>query len=462
MDAVSTRVMTKKQAVCFFSFAGFLALFAFAAWLYVPHHFMRLGFFGVVACLAGFLIFAFPKHGFYFVLYYVYAGLSYYTGLPVATAVTFLVTAAVALQLLRGDSIQVRDPLFLWSLAVFTVFVFQSFLFAYDYKHAFGSLDFFAKSVLLVFLVGQLIRTERDLDTLALVLFAATLSAVILGGVNIKLGIVNEASATVSVLGWQRFSATHINANRAALYFVAGLPLGIYAVKRFRPVIVKILLVIGVIAVVLATIMTFSRQTIFPLSVVLLAVLLKEARSKWIYGVVGLVLLIGILLIPDLYWHRISSISEMFDETNEDWSLAMRLKAFKTAWHMFLRHPFTGVGLNNFVVRSATDLYARIGAHNGYLEILTGVGLFGFIAFILMPIAGIRGYLKAVKARWTNEHWWMNDASYYFLLSSVAVLIAIFFEQSHFYRVVWLPIVVGVVVGRLAGEARPPEKNSET
>jgi len=80
----------------------------------------------------------------------------------------------------------------------------------------------------------------------------------------------------------------------------------------------------------------------------------------------------------------------------------------------------------------------------------------------LMPIAGIRGYITAIKTRWSNEHWWMDDVSYYFLLSAVAVLIAIFFQHTHFYRVVWLPVVVGLIAGRLAVETRSRPKKSET
>jgi O-antigen ligase len=462
MDAVSSPVFTRKQAVLFFWVAGLLALLALAAWLVLPHNLIKLAVVGAMGSVVGLLVFAFPKYGAYLGTYYVYAGLSYYTGVPVAAVVTFLITAAVVLQLVRGDSTQVTDPFFNWSLALFTVFVVQSFLFAYNYDYAFRSFSLFAKSVLFVFVIGQLIRNERDLETLAFVVFAATLSTVILGVVNIEFGIVENSSVLVPGIGGSRFAATHGNANVAALYFVAGLPLGIYAVKRARSIMFKLLLIAGVIAIVVATIMTFSRQTIFPLTVVLLATLFKEARSKWVYSVVLLVVVIGLFLIPDYYWYRIFTISEIFEDVNEDWSLAIRVKAFQTAWHLFLQHPFTGVGLNNVIVRSASELFVRIGAHNGYLEVLAGVGLFGFVAFIMMPVAGIRGFVRAFRTRWPEEQRWMNDLSYYFLLSAVAVFIAVFFEPSHFYRVFWLPVVGGLIAGKLAGTTRRSTKKTET
>jgi len=195
---------------------------------------------------------------------------------------------------------------------------------------------------------------------------------------------------------------------------------------------------------------------------VLLAVLFKEARSKWAYAAIVLVATIGILLIPQYYWYRISTISQMFEETTQDFSLMIRVKALQTGWHLFLQHPFTGVGLANFIVRSASELPVRMVAHNGYMEVLAGVGLFGFLAFILMPVAAIRGFVKAFRTRWPEEHGWMKDLSYYFLLSQVAILIGTFFQHVHFYRLFWVPVGAGLVAGKLADRARDAAKKAET
>jgi putative inorganic carbon (HCO3(-)) transporter len=214
--------------------------------------------------------------------------------------------------------------------------------------------------------------------------------------------------------------------------------------------------------VLVGLVATFSRQTIFPLAIVLLAVLFREAHSKWVYAVVAIAAVVGLLLVPEYYWYRVSSIGQLLEGTSDDFSLAIRFKAFKVAWHLFLEHPWTGVGLNNFIVRSAPELHVAIGAHNGYLEILTGVGIFGFIAFILMPVSAIRGFLRALKTPWPDDRRWMKDLSYYFLLSAIAVFVAIFFEQNQFYRVFWVPIAAGLVARRLADEATPPARNPET
>jgi len=461
MSAVCERPITRRRAALLLSSFTVAAAAAYFAWLHLPHGLIILGTMGAAAAAAGLAAFAFPRYALYFGIFWVYAGLAFYTSLPIPAAITLAVALAVALELMRGDRIQIRDPLFLWSISVFALLAIQSMLFAHYHAYSLWNFFSFAKSALLVFLIGQLVRREKDLETLAFVVFAGALASVVLGAVNNTLGIYNEAQSTIG--SWQRFGGTHINANRAAHFFVAGLPLGVYAVKRAKPMLLKLTLVAATVVLALAVVLTFSRQTIFPLVIILLAVLFKEARSKWIYALVLGVVGVALFFIPGMYWHRITTIGAVFDAAGQEWSLAVRLEAFKAAWRMFLEHPFTGVGLNNFIVRS--PLIVRIGAHNAYLEILAGVGIFGLIAFVAVMGSAVRGYARAMRARWSAESKWMSDLSFYFLLSCLALLISIFFEQTHFDREVWVPVAAGLIAGRMAGDAAlsaPPERKPET
>jgi O-antigen ligase len=462
MEAVSSPALTRKHAARFFWVSLAVGLVVLGAWLVVPHGLIKLAIVAVAGSILGLLVFAYPRHGLYIVMFWVFAGLSYYTSFPVVAPLTLLLAAAVVLQLVRGDSIQTRDAFFNWSLALFIAFALQSFLFAYNHAYAVGSFSSFLKSAMLVFLIGQLIRKEEHLQQLAIVVFAATFSTVVLGVLNLKLGLVEDWTVLVGAIGWLRFGSTHVNPNNAALYLVAGIPLCIYVIKRMGSLTLKLVFVAIAIAMVAATVMTFSRQAIFPLGVVLLAVLFKEARSKWVYAGVVVIAVVAMLLIPQYYWYRISTISQMFEETTQDFSLRIRIKALQAGWHLFLQHPFTGVGMSNFIVRSASELPVRMVAHNGYLEVLTGVGLFGFLAFLMMPAAALRGFVRAFRTRWPEEHRWMNDLSYYFLLCLVAVLIGTFFQHVHFYRLFWLPVGAGLVAGKLADDARRAAKKVET
>ena len=460
MDLVYAPAPGKKRAIYFLLATGALALTAYAVYLYVPHSWLKLAVFGSIAAFAGLVAFAYPRYSFYFGVFYVYAGLGFYAQLPVVPVLTFLTTAAVLLALVRGDSSMMTDRLFNAALAVFTVIACQSLIFSWDHRYSLLSLASFAKSVLVVVLAMQLLRTGKHLETLAFVLFGAALASVVLGVVNVQLGLIKDWMKLAGGFGWQRFGATHVDPNEAAIYLVAGVPLGIYAVKRVRPILARVLLVVCVVVVLMGLVATFSRQTIFPISIVFLAILFREARSKWVYGIVAVVLLVSLILVPGYYWHRISTISQLVEGTGGDFSLAIRFKALKVAWHMFLQHPFTGVGLNNFIVRAAPELHIAIGAHNGYMEILTGVGIFGFVAFILMPVSAIRGFVRAFRTAWPEDQRWMKDLSFYFLLSAIAVFVMLLFGQNQFYRVFWVSIAAGLVARRLADQSRDPAKKS--
>ena len=212
MNTASSLGFSQRDIVYLFLSTVSVFLLGFGAWLVVPMSLLKLGIIGVVGAAAGLLIFSFPKYGLFFSVYYVYAGLSCYTDLPLAALIVFLVAAAAFLRLIRGDPFQLKDPMFNWAAALFAVFVFQSFLFAWDIGPAFSGLKFFLKSLLLVFLVVQLVRTKKDFEILAIVIFVGTLSTVILGWLNLKLGFVQDWTMLVSALDVYRFGSTHINA----------------------------------------------------------------------------------------------------------------------------------------------------------------------------------------------------------------------------------------------------------
>jgi O-antigen ligase len=463
MEAAAAPGPTRKQSTVFLWITVIAGLAALALWSLVPDRFVKLAAIGAAGAAFALVVFSYPRQGFYFGYFWVFAGLSYYGGGPIAAVVSFLVTLGVLNALLQGDTIEFRDPLFNWAMAFFVAFSLQSMLFSYDHGSSVIGLLSFAKTILTVFLICQLVRREEHLETLVFVVFAAVFSTVVLGVVNVQLGIVEDWTVLSSELGWLRFGSTHVNPNLAAFYLVVGLPLAIYAVTRARTALAKSALVFCVAAMVVATVMTFSRQAIFPLVVILAATLFKHARRKYVYGIVITAVAVVALFVPDYYWYRISTIGSIFDEAAGDFSLRMRLRALQAGWHLFLQHPFTGIGLNNFYVRSGSaELPVKMVAHNGYIEILAGVGLFGFIAYMLMPVAGLRGLLKAWRAPWPEERRWMKTLSFYLLLSLVAALIGMFFQHLQFYRVLWFPIAAGVAAGRLAGRAAGPAKISET
>jgi O-antigen ligase len=229
----------------------------------------------------------------------------------------------------------------------------------------------------------------------------------------------------------------------------AALPLGFYAIRTSRRALVRILLGVSLILLVVVALSTFSRAAILPLGVVLVGVLVRERRNKYVFPIVLLAALAVVLLTPLKYWERLTTLGELESSAIMDKSLRLRMEALQSAWKLFLQHPLTGVGVNNFIVRSP-DLVGRRVVHNTYLETLVGVGIIGFGAYMMMLALTAREFLRAMRAKWSAQYQYMSSLAYYGLLSFITVLIgANFLSMAHSYDI-WLPAAGGLAAGCIA------------
>ncbi len=143
------------------------------------------------------------------------------------------------------------------------------------------------------------------------------------------------------------------------------------------------------------------------------------------------------------------SLSELGSSAIIDKSLRLRMEALQSAWKLFLENPLTGVGVNNFIVRSP-DLVGRRVVHNTYLEVAVGVGIIGFGAYMTMLAVSMKEYVRAMRAKWSAQYQSMSDLAFYGMLSLLAVLVgAMFLSMMHTYDI-WLPAAGGLAAGRIA------------
>jgi len=233
----------------------------------------------------------------------------------------------------------------------------------------------------------------------------------------------------------------------------SSLPLGIFGLKHATPRM-RVLYVVGIIILIAAIFATFSRSIVFAFSFVSMAVLVREARSRRAYIALAALLTVGILFAPGLYWERIMGLRDAFETTTLDWSVYTRLLALHTAWDMFLNHPFTGVGIGNFVDAAAYKLFVRIVVHNTYLEILVGMGIFGLMSFLSIILSGMRHSLAGIRHRWTRHPVWLQSASFYWTLSGISICMSAFFGTMPFRYFIWVPVAAGLVIGNLLREDR--------
>jgi O-antigen ligase len=260
---------------------------------------------------------------------------------------------------------------------------------------------------------------------------------VLLGLANLQLGLVKD----LSVVGFAkvtRFEGTQVNPNRMAIFLATALPLGFYAVKQAQRLYLRILYALGSFLLILAIFASFSRGALFPV----------------VYVGIFLLIVLVILITPTYYWARILSLGALVEDQPRDWSIYMRMQAAKSAINLFLQYPLTGVGLNNFYVRSGSDLYVQLVSHNAYLEILSGVGLFGFIAWGCMLLSGLRGCLMGMKHRWDQGTVWLESLSFYLLLSFLSSLLNILFISGEFAYFLWIPLAGCLAAGDMVRRHR--------
>jgi len=416
--------------------------------------YLTLAAVGGVGLVGATIIFLRPRLGLWLLLFHVYAGISALVP-AVAGLLAVLIFASVVFGLVRGEENRLTDPLFWYANAFLFLISVGSILFARSPSLAFLDLSRYAKILLVTYLIVQLVRTPEDLRRMMNVIFAGAVGTVILGIIILTFGVHTTSPIYVRSSGeyMLRFAGAHENANLAAAIMCFSIPLGIFLMKHARSWM-RVTYVAGVVTLIIATIATFSRSVFFPLAFLSATVVIREARSRRAYIAIASLIGLGIVLAPHSYWERVMGLRDAFETTTLDWSVYTRLLALKTGWEMFLHHPFTGVGIGNFFVAAAYRLFVRMVAHNSYLEILVGIGIFGLIAFVMVLLSGLRHSIAGARHRWTRHPAWLRSACFYWVLSAVSISMSAFFGSMPFRYFLWIPVAAGLVIGNLLAEDR--------
>jgi len=409
----------------------------------------RLGAMGLSGASVLVVFFTRPRWGVYFMAFYVYSGVGMYLPGVVPVAVMAVTALAAVLGVFRGEPDRVNDGVFLAIVCVFSMITVQSVLFSHHPDHSLASLTRVAKAFALLLLVVHFVRTPGQLRELILVVFIGTVATIVFGVINLKLGIYTTGNVIGGVQIY-RFSGAHPNPNRAAAIICSAIPLGMFVARDASGAWRRILAYAGVIALVIGVFSTFSRSAIFPFSVVALGVVAREVHSRGGFAVVTALLVLGILLTPQYYWDRLIALSDvkatgMFT----DMSVSIRYDAMRAAWKLFLAHPLTGIGIDDFLFRRAPDVVAVVVTHNTYLEVLVGTGIFGFAAFMAAIVAGLRHAAYGALRVWKRESASMRSLSFYVGLTGVSIMISAMFGSMPFIYAFWMPVACGLVLGNL-------------
>ena len=232
-------------------------------------------------------------------------------------------------------------------------------------------------------------------------LYIPTLSdALVLGGVLISvIGLSQFILGGVDfVEGVPRISALFGSANNLALYLGRIIPL-LISIAVLGIVPRRWIYLVALIPIAIAAFLTFSKGLVYisiPAGLLLLAVLEPRLRKM-----VGVLFVVGLFaLLPFLGTDRFTDLLNTDSGTT-----FLRLQLWRSAWRMFLDNPWLGVGPDNFLYAYRSTYALPIAweelqlshPHNLFLDLLTRVGLFGFIAGIWLLTATLIQGLQLLR-----------------------------------------------------------------
>lgn len=165
----------------------------------------------------------------------------------------------------------------------------------------------------------------------------------------------------------------------------------------------KWLIMAAAILLTVSLFVTFTRGAWIAGFIALVAQLFLWNRKRGLQIVVMIITVIAIAaVISQPVRERLASI---YQEKEGSHSVSQRLELWQANWAMFKDHPWLGVGYGQnslYVQEYHNKLLGRDGfvsnAHSNYLQVLAGIGVFGFFLWIYFCAAF---FMKAVRL-WTR------------------------------------------------------------
>ena len=258
--------------------------------------------------------------------------------------------------------------------------------------------DVFLKSLIIFFLLGQVVNTTARLKIVAWVL---SISSVFLSLSAVKSflsgGFQNEelSHGLDRIAGYQGALTSNPNDLAMILCLILSLTIGLVFCTR-RSLALRITLIVAALLNVTAIMATYSRSGFLMLMTILLCYAIYLWRRGDRVMIIAFIVLVfmAIPVLPAGYTHRLDTIIHFNqDKTNsaQDRLLGMRLAA-----EYAIQHPVIGVGIGMSVLQLNKldgDQWVRV--HNVYLQYAVDLGWPGLILFLLLLYGSLRTCRRA-------------------------------------------------------------------
>lgn len=175
---------------------------------------------------------------------------------------------------------------------------------------------------------------------------------------------------------------------------VSALPFFIF-LFRFQPWYLKLIFLVGIFGLLLIILYTGSRTGYLATFILFFAAVYRLGllRFKTLL-ILASVAIASAIFVPDEYKGRLMTIFQSEEERGG--SANKRLEIIEDAIQIAFKYPL-GIGLQAFPHVREMEFGRGQDTHNLYLEVLTNLGIFGFIAFIFFIYHLFKLNLKSRK-----------------------------------------------------------------
>lgn len=318
--------------------------------------------------------------------------------IPVSAAILAIALGNVALRFVKRIGIVLGNKFSRWYI-MFAFFSGLSLIWCYSAERVLSISIPFLTSVFLVIAVVPYLQTMKDVEYFLHI----GMAAVLLMCIRALLAVRVVDFMSLRMIGTEILRIEKNYYSIFTVYFLLFALFFGYTKKKkayFLYLIPTILVVFGAGSRKSILIMIFGILTMITLFSV-------KSVNKLIKLVTVIVLvLVPLAIIASNYlaadFERIINGISTFISSNEtgsaDASAGIRRALISRATRLFITHPFIGVGINNFSY-FADDLNPYGGyiyAHNNYMEILSDLGIIGFILYYRI----YRVQIKMIINKW--------------------------------------------------------------
>jgi O-antigen ligase len=352
---------------------------------FTPLYFLRgfrlvqIGVLGSVAAAGAVLAFSRPFPTLLLAVFVLASGLDLMLPGPVGLGLLSIVLARIGYDGLDGKRIDWGTPRFRWSLVILLAICLGSLTVVRKLEFALIELRNLGLGVAVYVAVAGLVTSTRRIVPF----FVAVVVGLAVASLLPLRGLLSSGNfATLALALATRVGGEGLDPNLHAGNLNCTLPLLFAAVVHLRGW--RRWIMVGLLPVFIGSIILSQSRAGVALLVLSIAVLLLRAgrigRGVAIGGGLGLVAVV--MWLPQAYWVRFASLGQL-SHIVVDRSLLIRRNMLHIGLEIFRQHPWFGVGLGNLRVETPHYMLGGFMAHNSYLEVAGGVGIFGLIAYLV-------------------------------------------------------------------------------